>query len=220
MTTGVGSRVAALLAAGVLCVASVAATAQETPAAAGAGTATQAYLPDSASPFGPVTISNEDAKTVTMPALAFTETPADADDFDKYYYFHRADTDFATAYADIVECDGFARGLRAVVAGTPTVYVPGSAAGVAGGIIGSAVIGTIFNRISASAEIRRVRRVNMRRCMNFKGYARYGLPKGLWEAFNFEESFSAVGAEERARNLKQQALVASGAKPTGKELGL
>jgi len=72
-----------------------------------------AYIAGSASPFGEVAISNEEAANVVMPELSFTPTDLDARNFDKYYYFYRSGTDFATAYADIVECDGYARGLSA-----------------------------------------------------------------------------------------------------------
>ena len=52
------------------------------------------YLADSASPFGKAEFSSADAAGVEMPKLAFTASPEAAGDFDKYYYFHRADTDF------------------------------------------------------------------------------------------------------------------------------
>jgi hypothetical protein len=64
-----------------------------------------------ASPFGVVEIDNAEAETLQMPKLEFSATPEDAGNYDKYYYFRRADTDFATAYADITECDGYARAL-------------------------------------------------------------------------------------------------------------
>lgn len=175
------------------------------------------YLADSASPFGKAEFSNADAAGVEMPKLAFTASAESAGDFDKYYYFHRADTDFATAYADIRECDGYARGLQSGIgyAQVPYPYA-GTMAGAVGGAIGNVMAAMIFG----SGEKRRLRRVNMRTCMHFKGYDRYGLAKDLWEKFNFEEGLSGVGEEERSRNLKQQALVASSAKPDAKELGL
>lgn len=176
-----------------------------------------AYLTDSASPFGASTVTNADAQGVAMPKLDYTPDGTEAADFDKYYAFHRDDTDFATAYADIAECDGYARGLQSGVSDVAVPYpYAGTMAGAIGGAIGNAMAQAIFG----SAEKRRLRRVNMRTCMNFKGYDRYGLPKSLWDEFNFEEGLSGVNNEKRQRYLKQQALVASSGKFQGKVLGL
>lgn len=189
------------------------ASAQEAaPATAASATV---YLADSASPFGAP--DSADAAKVTMPALAFSPQPEDAGNYDKYYYFHRPDTDFATAYADICECDGYARGLTSGVgyAQVPYPYA-GTMAGAVGGALGNVMAAAIFG----SGEKRRLRRVNMRTCMHFKGYERYGLSKALWNNFNFEEGLSGVSPEERTRALQQQALVASSAQPQEKGLGL
>jgi len=159
------------------------------------------------------------ADSVDMPELAFEEQQSDIDSYEKYYYFHRPDTDFATALTDIRECDGHARGLfrgNSSVDMGPAMIQYGVLGGAVGGILGAAIGDAIYG----SAEIRRKRRINMRRCMFFKGYGRYGLEKGLWEEFNFEEGNSSVPEEDRQRMLTQQALVASGPQPTAQELGL
>ena len=158
-----------------------------------------------------------DPATVKMPELAFVSSPEIEGDFDKYYYFHRGDTSFEEALADLRDCDGFASGLSSgytyQAAPYPYTY---TMAGAAGGVIGNAMVAAIFG----SAEKRRIRRFNMRRCMNFKGYDRYGIEKSLWEEFNFEEGFSGEEEEVRQSKLAQQALVASSTKPTAKALGL
>ena len=175
------------------------------------------YLSDSASPFGPPSADLNDTAGVTMPVLAFTSNGTEVADFDKYYAFHRADTDFATAYGDIAECDGYARGLQSGIGYMQTPYpYAGTMAGAVGGAIGNVMAVMIFG----SAEKRRLRRVNMRTCMHFKGYQRYGLPKDLWDKFNFEEGLSGVSEEKRQGMLKQQALVAFTGTLQGKELGL
>lgn len=175
------------------------------------------YLADSESPFGVPPLPTGGATDVEMPNLSFTVDDLNAKDFDKYYYFNRADTEFATAYADISECDGYARGLASGVGTAQPVYpYAGTLAGAAGGVIGNLMAQAIFG----SAEKRKARRVNMRNCMYFKGYSRHGLAKDLWQTFNFEEGFSGVKPEERERLLKQQALVAASAKPDTKGLGL
>lgn len=158
-----------------------------------------------------------DPATVPMPDLAFTSTPLIEADFDKYYVFNRGETGFAEALTDIRECDNLARGLdsgyRYQQAPYPYTY---TMAGAAGGVIANVLIGAIFG----SSEKRRLRRVNMRRCMHYKGYGRYGLAKEQWEPFNFEEGFDGVKEPERQALLAQQARVASGPVPAGKDLGL
>ncbi|MCX8475813.1 MAG: hypothetical protein MT490_08455 [Sphingomonas sp.] len=212
------TSVAALGAAAALVCAVAPVRAQEATADAGsapAAVSATTYLADSASPFGvPDAI---DPASIKMPELQFKPDPSDAGDYDKYYYFHRLDTDFATAYADVRECDGYARGL---VSGIGYTQVPYPYAGTLAGAIGGALGDMLAQAIWGSGEKRRVRRVNMRTCMHFKGYDRYGLPKKLWTEFNFEEGLSGVSEKDRTRYLQQQALVASSAKPEEKALGL
>ena len=161
-----------------------------------------------------------DPATLTMPKLDFTPTPADEADFDKYFYFHRDDTGFAEAYSDIRECDALASGS--------SIYLDGGAAmagamanyGVLAAGIGSAVGGLIADAIFGSAARRQQRRINLRNCMGFKGYQRYGLTGELWKDFNFEEGHGRKKEGERDDALEIQALVASGPKPKIKELGL
>ena len=102
------------------------------------------YLADSASPFGETFVSSEEASAIAMPDLAGPVTSLDEENFDKYYYFHRDDTDLATAFSDISECDGYARGLatgyRYQDAPYPYAY---SMAGVAGAAIGNLMVAAI-----------------------------------------------------------------------------
>jgi hypothetical protein len=156
-----------------------------------------------------------DPATIELPNLAFTPTPDIVADFDKYYVFNRADTDFATAYADLQECDAFARGLSFNLYGGTVPYpYAGTMAGAIGGAIGSAMADAIFG----SAERRKQRRMNMRTCMTYKGYRTFGLPKSIWEPFNFEEGLGHVSEERRQYFLRIQARVASGPQPTVGEI--
>jgi hypothetical protein len=157
-----------------------------------------------------------DPATLTLPSLAFAPSADDAKDFDKYYYFHRDGTDFEAALADLRDCDGLARGLVSSLtyAQAPYPYA-GTAAGALGGALGNALAAAIIG----SAEKRAARRVNMRRCMFFKGYQRYGLPKDIWQKFNFEEGLSTEAEDKRQVYLAQQARVASGPKPATEGLG-
>ncbi|HEX7743077.1 MAG TPA: hypothetical protein VF442_11710 [Sphingobium sp.] len=171
-------------------------------------------LDDSISPFGAVSVTNEEAAAVQMPQIDGPVTATDEGSFDKYYYFRRANTDLAAAFADISECDGYARGLSSGINyQTPYAYA-GTMAGAVGGALGNAFVALVVG----SAEKRQARRINMRACMGFKGYQRHGLPKPLWEKFNFEEGLDSVSDQERRRLLLQQALVASKALAAGKVL--
>jgi hypothetical protein len=162
-----------------------------------------------------------DPATLTRPVLEFKATPEIADDFDKYFYFHRPETGFADAYVDIRECDALASGSNiymgadsAAMASAMTQY--GALAGGVGGVIGGLMVDAIFG----SAARRQQRRINLRNCMGFKGYQRYGTVGDLWKDFNFEEGHGRKKEGERDNALELQALVASGPKPATKELGL
>jgi hypothetical protein len=154
-----------------------------------------------------------DPASIPMPDLSFTPTPGIEGNYDKYFFFNRADTDFMTAYADLRECDGYARGL-AVRAN----YVPYVGPGLVTGAIGGAVGAVVADMVFGSAERRKQRRINMMTCMRFKEYRVFGLPETLWERFNFEEGTRQVPEAERQRLLQLQARVASGPAPTVGEI--
>jgi hypothetical protein len=156
-----------------------------------------------------------DPAKVETPKLQFTESEEDKSGYDKYFYFVRDDTDFATAYRDIRECDALARGVG-IYLGTSEVPYPyaGTLTGALGGAIGSAVADAIFG----SAERRKQRRTNLRTCMGYKGYSRYGLNKELWQAFNFEEGNGTVPDDRRQQFLQKQAKAAVSGRPATKEL--
>lgn len=161
-----------------------------------------------------------DPETIPTPDLAFELTQSDIDNFDKYFYFNREDTSFAEAYADIVECDSLASGISYYAGGSePYLGYYGSQYGI-GGAIGGVIGSALADAIYGSAARRKIRRINMRNCMGFKGYSRYGLAKTLWESFNFEEGNGRKRDDVREAALLQQAKVASGPRPHGEELGI
>jgi hypothetical protein len=163
-------------------------------------------LPPASAQPGPAA----DPAAIALPDLNFTPTPQIAENYDKYFFFHRPDTDFASAYSDLQECDGYARGLSYRAGGGPVPYpYAGTLAGALGGAIGNAVADAVWG----SAERRRLRRVNMRTCMGFKGYRIYGLPKSIWEQFNFEEGNARIEEDRRQQLLRLQARAASGPTP-------
>jgi hypothetical protein len=157
-----------------------------------------------------------DVDAIQLPSLTFTSDEKFEKDFDKYYYFHRLDTDFKAAYSDLRACDDLSRGLASPFGNMDAPYpYNATLAGAAGGAIANVMVAAIFG----SAQVRATRRINMRRCMHYKGYDRYGLPKEIWQDFNFEEGFSELDEDKRQAFLKQQAKVASGQRPTTGALG-
>lgn len=159
---------------------------------------------------------------VAMPDLTFTEDQEDRDNYEKYYYFNRPDTDFGTALADVRECDAHARGLYRgnFYPGSSQTNAAAMQYGALAGAAGGLIAGVMMDAIMGPAELRRKRRINIRRCMAFKGYRRFGLDKTLWEEFNFEEGTGSVAEADRQRMLAQQARVAAGPQPVAEELGL
>ena len=156
----------------------------------------------------------EEIAKVTMPDLAFVETPADVQTYDKYFFFHRDNTSFDEAYADIKECDALASGIR-YYGGQNSLYTGQyGMAGVLGAAIGNAIADAIFG----SAERRKIHRANIRKCMSYKEYERYGMSEQLWKAFNFEEGNGRKKDEEREADMLQQAKAASGPTPQYKVL--
>lgn len=172
-------------------------------------------LADSASPFTVDPIKAQEEAAITMPFLEGPVTPEDEASFAKYFYFRRADTDLQTAFADISECDGYARGLKSGLSDQPAPYpYTYTMAGAVGGAIGNALAAAIVG----SAQKRQLRRDVMRTCMGFKGYDRHGLPKKVWQYFNFEEGLTSVDEAVRRERLMQQALVAAKGPAVGKVL--
>lgn len=174
--------------------------------------AAQAQYVDSNEP--PVhAFTAEEIEAVPMPALAFDAASDEENDFEKYFYFHRPDTTFDVAFRDIAECDALTSGLSFYGGASQSMITQQvmqyGMAGAAGGAIASIMADAIFG----SAERRKQRRTNMRNCMFYKGYNRYGLEKDLWQEFNFEEGNSREEATRRAQKLMMQAKVASGPTP-------
>lgn len=155
-------------------------------------------------------IAKVDPATLEMPELTFTPAPEIERNFAKYFFFHRDDTDFETALADLRECDQLARKMNSAA---PAINVPypytNTLAGAGGGLLAALII----DATQGSADRRSMRRVTMKNCMTFKDYKTYGLPKELWVKFNWEEGGSEPPEAMRIQKLRLQAKVASGARP-------
>ena len=150
---------------------------------------------------------------IAMPVLAFEPTQEATDDIDKYFYFHRAETGFDEAYADILECDSLSSGISIYRGADQSMMTQAAVQYGIGGVIGGAIGSALADAIFGSAQRRQARRTNMRTCMYFKGYDRFGLAKDQWEEFNFEEGNGRKEEDVREQALLKQARVASGPRP-------
>lgn len=152
-----------------------------------------------------------DPVAIAVPSLDFAEQPDMVKGYDRYFYFHRETTSFAEALADLEECDGYARGLAYRIKPNPddpmvknTLFGP----------VFEAIGARLSDRLFGVPERRKARRINMRVCMGYKGYHRYGLPQAIWQSFNFDDAATAPAEQDREKMLMQQAKVASGPHPT------
>ena len=161
----------------------------------------------------------DEIEAVAMPELIFDPAKVQEKDFEKYFYFHREDTSFDEAYADITECDALVSGYNYYLGANDAAISNAMAQnGILAGAIGGMIGSLLADAILGSAERRKQKRKNMRNCMYYKEYVRYGLKKDLWQAFHFEEGLSRENVDKREAALLQQARVASGPKPTTQEL--
>jgi len=177
-------------------------------------------LDDESEQEGPPAVIEIDPSMLAMPAIAFEPTPEIEAGYDKYFYFHRDGISFEEAYADIKECDALASGMSYYADASSAIASATAQYGVLAGGIGGAIGSAIADAITGSAMRREMRRINLRNCMGFKEYKRYGLSRDLWKAFNFEEGMGRKREAVRERALQLQALVATGPVPRTQELGL
>ncbi|MDE2404396.1 MAG: hypothetical protein KGM17_06990 [Sphingomonadales bacterium] len=154
-----------------------------------------------------------DPASVPMPELTFAPTAASEAEFDQYFYFYRPETTFAEAMTDIVECDELSRDLQF----HPSVAVPGEYQYSMASVLAMPLAGELVRLFSEPGEKRKLRRFNLRHCMAFKGYGRYGLTRMLWQRFNFEYD-APIDEAKRLALLAVQARAASGPVPTTPEL--
>ena len=164
-----------------------------------------------------------DAAAIAVPDLRFQPTESDQRDFGKYFYFHKPGVSFEAARADLTECRGYSQNLGLfpkIPANVPinanfieqTYEDPPGNLRVAEvdpytipGAIAYTVVEAGIGALVIPGEINKRVVANMRKCMGFKAYKRYGLSRDLWRQLN-------QGGLEQA--LLMQAKIASGPEPT------
>ena len=148
---------------------------------------------------------------MTAEDLVFEASEKHTEEFHKYFYFHKAGLSHQQALTEIGECHVYQDGPvgsegevvnivpRFVSLSESQSYKPyvynDQGGGVVGAVIGSMIAGPILQKNRAQ---------RYRKCMEYKGYDRYGISKDLWKTFN-----TGIAGDD----LKMQASIASGPKP-------
>jgi hypothetical protein len=142
------------------------------------------------------------AALACMPAAVAAQ---DAEDGDKFFYFHSASITRDQALADWDEC----RDLAGVVQPPPAGYIYTPNAGGAAGLAGAAAAGLVQGFIQG-AQRRRMIDAAVRKCMNVKGYTRFAMTKeeakalyaGGWSQIRERLADKAVGPTAGSARLE------------------
>ncbi len=152
-----------------------------------------------------------DPASISVPDIGTTPDATTLKTGNKYFFFHRPDTDFVQSYADLHFCTQFTH--KAVLASLPA-FVPWGERSVRPPIPNDPVIspygivGAVIGSMIAGPLERGDYLIKMRRCMEPRGYSRFPMSKAAWEA---------VHPAEEAQSLLMQAKLASGPRPTYQE---
>lgn len=150
-------------------------------------------------------VAPPDPATIAVPDLSGSADSAVVENGWKYFFYHREATSFEEAYADIADCYRFL-----APAGWANVRIPRFVPWVErspaeraatgyfehSGLVGLAIGGMIEGTLT-----RRDRQSKMRRCMEPRGYTRYGVAEEIWEN---------VADMSPAEGIAVQAKIASG----------
>jgi hypothetical protein len=152
-----------------------------------------------------------DPATVLVPDLSGSSDPAVVANGWKYFFFQRIGVSYAEAHADLSECFRFLEPASwasvQLSRFVPWESKPGAKStaqqynftyGLVGALMMSAIEGTLE---------RRDYQAKMRRCMETRGYTRYGVAEEIWEK---------VRALPPEQSIAVQAKIASGPSFGGK----
>ena len=130
-----------------------------------------------------------DPSTIVAPDIAADKRSLGNEN--KFFVFHRSDTSFAAAEADVRFC---MRYINQTMFPPMPDFVPWDDPAPAGeapryaGIIGQMVVDGVA---------RSLRQSNVMRCMLPRGYARYRISEGLWKEINYRELESSIMIQAR-----------------------
>lgn len=161
-------------------------------------------------------LSRPDPASVHVLLLPLPFGERDRADSDEYFYFHKKGVTYETAFSDLDQCRLFAVTTKLVA--KPPAFIPLGTDIVTPGntpmshnfqlLFGT--VGSLFAMTIIEAAEDDNSRAISRRCMTYKGYARYATSRSAFR------QMSAGTEEER---LARWALVASGPQPIIGEVG-
>lgn len=128
-----------------------------------------------------------DATTVVIPDLSGSTNPSVVKDGWKFFLFQRAGVSFAEAYSDFADCQRFlqpANYFQVMFGGKFGRFVPWYSQGGTlpkyvpspQGLPADLLIG-----LTEGTFLRRDYQAKMRRCMEPRGYVRYGVAEEIWQ---------------------------------------
>ncbi|WP_152616336.1 hypothetical protein [Sphingomonas sp. ERG5] len=144
-----------------------------------------------------------DANLVAAPSVPDGRDPKVVADGWKFFYFWRANTSFAQAYADLTECYRFLPVSNAEV-GLPAFVPWTSVTGVRihePNYLAGSLVSDIIGAMVAGPLDRRMKQSRMRRCMEPRGYQRFPAPEKVWVTIidNYSHGSIAVQAKLASR---------------------
>ena len=125
-----------------------------------------------------------DPASITVPDLSNSSDPLVLENGWKYFFFHRRDTSFAEAYADISDCYRFLQPAGWANVKLPRFVPWDDRAAVTFDRSRTHNYGLVGELMAAMVEgtlVRRDRQSKMRLCMEPRGYTRYGVAEEIWE---------------------------------------
>ncbi len=126
-----------------------------------------------------------DPASVVVPDLSGSDDAAVIENGWKYFFYHRDGTSFAEAYADIADCYRFLAPAGwanvAIPRFVPWVERSPGERAATGYFEHSGLVGLAIGSMFEGTLTRRDRQAKMRRCMEPRGYTRYGVAEEIWE---------------------------------------
>jgi hypothetical protein len=144
---------------------------------------------------------------IVLPSLEFISNDKIIEQFHKNYFFHREGVDFKTALSDLNECEYYSTFNEPWV--RPPTFMPFALNSIGGARTKPSynrptLMSAVFGGMVMKPLSRRMHNANMRTCMNFRGYSRYGLT---------EEINTEIEKNGQEESLLIRAMIASGSKP-------
>lgn len=135
---------------------------------------------------------------------AYLPSRADPEHFWRYFFFWKNGIAPEAARTDLVECADYARDPVLWARIPERMPLEGGVRGPNGTEGAFGLTGAVIFSLTEGGLVRRIALANMRHCMGFKGYGRYGLSAALWRPLN-------EGSPERV--IERLAIIAAGPEP-------